>query len=66
VGAYVAAARCLVVASGAWWHGFEVGWLVDGGCGEKEVTWQRFSHSYHIWNVVGSVGGIYFPWLPSK
>ena len=36
--------------------------VVDGGgCGKKEVTWQHFSHSYHIWDTTGREGGIYFP-----
>ena len=49
------------------WHGFGVvdggngggvvdggngGGVVDGGCSQKEVMWQRVSHSYHIWDAM--------------
>ena len=36
--------------------------VVDGGgCGKEEVMWQRFSHSYHVWDAMGGEGGLYFP-----
>ena len=52
-------------------HGYGVAWsrggsgwlmvvVVDGGgSGKKEVTWQRFSHSYHVWDATGREGVIY-------
>ena len=54
-------------------HGYGVAWsrggsgwlmvvVVDGGgCGKKEVMWQHFSHSYHVWDATGREGVIYFP-----
>ena len=33
------------------WIVVDHGGVVDGGCGKKEVTWQRVTHSYHVWDV---------------
>jgi len=33
-----------------WWT---VVVVVDDGGGKEEVTWQRSSHTYHIWNATG-------------
>ena len=38
------------------------GWVDDGDGGKEEATWQRLSHSCHIW-VTGAEGRIYFTFV---